>query len=68
MQGRYVSVDGRCKGMEEIRCPKCGSKDVKHLVGEIYVCRDCGAEFTLTEWNEPIKYNKGEKDTDVERW
>ena len=54
--------------MKEIRCPKCGSKDVKHLVGEIYVCRDCGAEFTLTEWSKPIKYNKGEKDTDVERW
>jgi len=24
---------------EEIVCPNCGSKDVRHLVGDIWVCR-----------------------------
>jgi len=28
-----------------MKCPHCGSEDVKHLVGSIYVCRDCGAEI-----------------------
>jgi large subunit ribosomal protein L7/L12 len=55
--------------MENLKCPRCGSSDLKQIHPSEYTCSACGTGFTLTQpqtgFVDVVLLQAGKKKTDV---
>lgn len=41
-------------------CPCCFSKNIKHDLGQLYKCKDCGAVSSAIEYFQPVHVEKND--------